>query len=94
MSSEECKIYGIDFGTTNSCISFVDNGKPIVLQNLQGDYITPTIIYFSEDSDEILYGSDAKLMLDNSKHLSNTIHNFKRFISIADAGSQDLSYSL
>jgi molecular chaperone DnaK (HSP70) len=81
---DDDKVYGIDFGTTNSCISFIhlDTGHPIVLQNTQGEYITPSVIYFNKDSDEILYGSDAKVMLNKSEHLSNTVHNFKRLFGI------------
>lgn len=54
------RIYGIDLGTTYSCIGFVDeNGKPVVVQNFEGDLTTPSAVYF-ESPDNIIVGKEAK----------------------------------
>jgi molecular chaperone DnaK len=54
------RVYGIDLGTTYSCISHVDeHGKPVVLQNAEGDSTTPSVVYF-ESADNIVVGQAAK----------------------------------
>ena len=53
-------IYGIDLGTTYSCIAYVDeSGRPTVLSNAEGDYTTPSVVYF-ESSANIVVGQAAK----------------------------------
>lgn len=53
------RIYGIDLGTTYSCISYVDEfGKPIVVQNSENERTTPSVVFF--DNDKIIVGSVAK----------------------------------
>jgi len=57
------KVFGIDLGTTYSCIAQVDEfGKPVVLTNFEGERITPSVIYF-ENSENIVVGNQAKEML-------------------------------
>ena len=42
-------IVGIDLGTTNSCIAFMDGKEPTVLENTEGNRITPSIVSFKEN---------------------------------------------
>jgi molecular chaperone DnaK len=54
------RIYGIDLGTTYSCISYVDeSGKAVVVQNFEGDLTTPSVVHF-ESADNIVVGKEAK----------------------------------
>lgn len=54
------RVYGIDLGTTYSCISHVDeHGKPVVLANAEGEMTTPSVVYF-ESPDNIVVGQSAK----------------------------------
>ena len=56
----ENQIYGIDLGTTYSCIAYVDDhGKPVVVPNADNDLTTPSVVYF-ESSDNIVVGKTAK----------------------------------
>ena len=56
--------FGIDLGTTYSCISYVDEfGKPVVLKNSTGDRTTPSVV-FVESADNIVVGEDAKRSLE------------------------------
>ncbi len=53
-------VWGIDLGTTYSCISRVDdNGYPVVINNLQGHPITPSVVLFS-GPDDVTVGQPAK----------------------------------
>lgn len=58
-------VYGIDLGTTYSCISQVDRfDQAIVLRNFEGDAVTPSAVYFDpEDDDKVVVGKEAKGML-------------------------------
>jgi len=53
------KIVGIDLGTTNSLISIVEGGQPIVIPSAEGDYLFPSVVGFSKTS-ERLVGAVAK----------------------------------
>jgi heat shock protein 1/8 len=70
-------ILGIDFGTTNSCVSYYNINKDefIVIPNAHGELITPSIIYFDENSNEILYGTIAG-------KLNGHFSNLKRLIGL------------
>ncbi len=71
------KIIGIDLGTTNSCVSVMEGGKPRVIENAEGTRTTPSIIAYQEDG-EILAGAPAKRQaVTNPK---NTLYAVKRLI--------------
>ena len=52
--------YGIDLGTTNSCIAYVDQtGLPVILKSAIGEDTTPSVVYF-ESPDNVVVGREAK----------------------------------
>ena len=53
------KIIGIDLGTTNSCVSVVEGGAPVIIPNAEGGRTTPSVVAFSPNG-ERLVGSVAK----------------------------------
>ena len=71
------KIIGIDLGTTNSCVSVLEGGKPRVIENAEGDRTTPSIVAYTEDG-EILVGQSAKRQSVTNPH--NTLYAVKRLI--------------
>ncbi len=71
------KIIGIDLGTTNSCVSVLEGGKPKVIENAEGDRTTPSIVAFTEEN-EILVGQSAKRQAVTNPH--NTLFAVKRLI--------------
>ncbi|MDR3349919.1 MAG: Hsp70 family protein [Acidaminococcales bacterium] len=71
--SDAKKIYGIDLGTTYSCIACLDtHGKPVVLKNSEGDLTTPSVVFFDE-GDNVVIGKTAK---ENSKMYPDAVVSF------------------
>ena len=71
------KIIGIDLGTTNSCVSVLEGGKPRVIENAEGGRTTPSIVAYAEDN-EILVGQSAKRQAVTNP--TNTLFAVKRLI--------------
>lgn len=70
------KVFGIDLGTTYSCIAYIDEyGKPIVLKNNDGDHTTPSVVMV-ESSENIIVGTEAKRALE--VELDKTVQFIKR----------------
>ena len=71
------KIIGIDLGTTNSCVSVLENGKYKIIPNAEGHNTTPSVIGFS-NNDEVLVGQVAKNQAVTNP--SKTLYGIKRLI--------------
>ena len=70
-------IIGIDLGTTNSCVSVMENGSPKVIENAEGMRTTPSIVAYTKEG-EVLVGAPAKRQaVTNPK---NTLYAIKRLI--------------
>ena len=77
-------ILGIDFGTTNSCVSYYKNNDIVIIPNPNGNFTTPTCVYFDKYSDNILVGETAFELLSFNKndYLGNILVNFKRILGL------------
>src|SRR3982751_1590342 len=71
------KVLGIDLGTTNSCMSVMEGGDPVVLENSEGARTTPSVVAFTK-SGERLVGQAAKRQAITNPQ--NTIFSIKRFM--------------
>lgn len=71
------KIIGIDLGTTNSCVSVMEGGEPVVIPNAEGKRTTPSVIGFVEGG-EIKVGDSAKRQAVTNP--TKTIASIKRFM--------------
>ncbi len=48
------RVVGIDLGTTNSCVAFLDGRRPVVIPNAEGSRTTPSIVAFSASGDRLV----------------------------------------
>ncbi len=71
------KVIGIDLGTTNSCVSVLEGGTPVVIANSEGGRTTPSMIAFAKGNTRLV-GQLAKRQ--SVTNAINTIHSIKRFI--------------
>ncbi|GHT16444.1 molecular chaperone DnaK [Planctomycetales bacterium] len=91
MSNDKKHVYGIDLGTTYSAIAFINEfGKAEVIKNSEGDSITPSVVFFENESN-ITVGKTAKDAGSQSKEdasrvvdfvkrqMSNTTYKFEAF---------------
>jgi molecular chaperone DnaK len=71
------KILGIDLGTTNSCMSVMEAGQPVVLENSEGARTTPSIVAFTKGGERVVGQAAKRQAVTNPK---NTIFSVKRLI--------------
>ena len=69
------KTIGIDLGTTNSCMSVVENGRPIIIPNDKGTRTTPSVVAFTKDGERLVGVSAARQAAVNS---DRTVTSVKR----------------
>ena len=71
------KIIGIDLGTTNSVVSFMEGGKAKVIPNAEGENTTPSVVAFTKDGKRLIGVVAKRQAVTNPE---NTIYSAKRFI--------------
>ncbi len=69
------KTIGIDLGTTNSCVAFLENGEPVVIPNAEGGRTTPSVVAFSKSGERIVGSAAKRQAVTNSER---TIMSIKR----------------
>jgi len=72
------KVIGIDLGTTNSCVAFVESNEPKVIINEEGNRTTPSIVGFGDKENDILVGEPAKRQA--VVNPERTVYSAKRLI--------------
>jgi molecular chaperone DnaK len=71
------KVLGIDLGTTNSCMSVMEGGEPVVLENSEGKRTTPSVVAFSKGGERLVGEAAKRQAITNSR---NTVYSIKRFM--------------
>src|SRR5712672_4832966 len=71
------KVLGIDLGTTNSCMSVMEGGEPIVLENSEGKRTTPSVVAFTKTGERLVGDAAKRQGVTNSR---NTVYSIKRFM--------------
>ncbi|MDR2941195.1 MAG: molecular chaperone DnaK [Treponema sp.] len=81
------KIIGIDLGTTNSCVSVLEGGEPIVIQNAEGGRTTPSVVGFTSKGERVVGAPAKNQMITNPE---NTVFSIKRFMGrrFSEVGSE------
>lgn len=74
------KVIGIDLGTTNSCVSVLEGGEPVVIANVEGNRTTPSVVSIKQDG-EILVGELAKRQAITNP--DRTVSSIKRHMGTA-----------
>lgn len=71
------KIIGIDLGTTNSVVSVMEGGEPVIITNAEGGRTTPSVVAFAKDGNRLV-GQVAKRQAVTNPE--NTLYSIKRFM--------------
>src|SRR5436853_2081785 len=71
------RVIGIDLGTTNSAVAYMEGGEPTIIANAEGGRITPSVVAFTK-SGERLVGQVAKRQAITNPE--NTIYSVKRLM--------------
>src|SRR5216117_4049499 len=71
------KVIGIDLGTTNSAVAYMEGGEPTIIPNAEGGRITPSVVAFTKNG-ERLVGQVAKRQAITNPE--NTIYSVKRLM--------------
>jgi molecular chaperone DnaK len=71
------KVIGIDLGTTNSCVAFVDTGNPVVIPNRGGYKTTPSMVAIAENGKRLVGHIAKRQAITNAE---NTVFAAKRLI--------------
>ena len=71
------KVIGIDLGTTNSCVSFMDGKDPKVIENAEGSRTTPSMVAFADEGERLVGQAAKRQAVTNPE---NTLFAIKRLI--------------
>lgn len=77
MSKVTGRVLGIDLGTTNSCMSVMEGGEPVVIPNAEGARTTPSIVAFTKTGERLVGQAAKRQAITNPQ---NTIFSAKRLI--------------
>ena len=80
------KVVGIDLGTTNSLVAYVQDGHPVVIRDAGGDALVPSIVSAAEDG-SFFVGREAQRRL--ITHPTRTVYSVKRFMG---RGIEDVAH--
>lgn len=69
------KVIGIDLGTTNSCVSVVENGAPVMIPNGAGKMTTPSVVAFTKNGERLIGEAARRQAVTNA---DRTVSSVKR----------------
>lgn len=87
------KVLGIDLGTTNSCLSVIEGGQPVVIANAEGRRTTPSVVAFTKNGERKVGDPAKRQAVTNPK---NTIYSIKRFMGrdFKTIGTEKVPYTV
>lgn len=90
------KVIGIDLGTTNSCVSFMEGGEAVVIPNSEGGRTTPSVVAFTKGGERLVGQVAKRQAITNSERTIQSIKrhmgtDFKVNIDERDYSPQEIS---
>ncbi|MCL2537985.1 MAG: molecular chaperone DnaK [Alphaproteobacteria bacterium] len=73
------KVLGIDLGTTNSAMAFMDGADPKIIENAEGQRTTPSVVAFTAGGEQLVGTTAKNQMVTNH---ANTIYEIKRLMGV------------
>jgi len=71
------RVIGIDLGTTNSAVAYMEGGEPTIIPNAEGGRITPSVVAFTKSGERLVGQLAKRQAITNAE---NTIYSIKRFM--------------
>ena len=71
------RVIGIDLGTTNSAVAYMEGGEPTIIPNAEGGRITPSVVAFTKNGERLVGQVAKRQAITNAE---NTIYSIKRFM--------------
>ncbi len=71
------KVIGIDLGTTNSVVAYMEGGKPVIIPNAEGSRLTPSVVAFTKDGERLVGQLAKRQAITNPER---TIQSIKRYM--------------
>ena len=71
------KIIGIDLGTTNSAVAVIEGGQPKIIENVEGNRTTPSVVAVAKNGDRLVGLLAKRQAVTNPE---NTVYGIKRFM--------------
>jgi len=71
------KVIGIDLGTTNSVVSYMEGGQPAIINNAEGSRLTPSVVAFTKDGERLVGQLAKRQAVTNPER---TIKSIKRYM--------------
>ncbi len=71
------KIIGIDLGTTNSAVSIIEAGAPKIIENIEGNRTTPSVVAIAKNGDRLVGQLAKRQSVTNPQ---NTVYGIKRYM--------------
>jgi molecular chaperone DnaK len=93
--SHQNKIIGIDLGTTNSVVSVMEGGEPVVITNAEGARTTPSVVAFTGDGGRLVGAAARRQAVTNPTRTVSSIKRFmgRRHSEVADE-EREVAYKL
>ena len=71
------RVIGIDLGTTNSAVAYMEGGEPTIIANAEGGRITPSVVAFTKNGERLVGQVAKRQAITNPEH---TIYSIERFV--------------
>ena len=79
------KVIGIDLGTTNSCVSVIEHGEPVIVPTATGGRTTPSVVAFTKNGERLIGDAAKRQAVTNA---DRTISSVKRHMGTTNRAKE------